>query len=115
MQVSTAICCDDSALAVMVRGIERRVIFRDDQDRYDFLARLGRSCGTTGARVLAWALLPNHAHLLVRSGAHGVSALMRRVLTGYAGHFNRHHHRRGYVFQNRFKSILVDLWPRCRT
>ncbi|MBP1687778.1 MAG: hypothetical protein H6Q33_3921 [Deltaproteobacteria bacterium] len=96
---------------VMIRGLERRVIFRDAPDRRDFLNRLGTACERTGARVLAWALLPNHAHLLLRSGAHGLSALMRQVLTGYAGTFNRRHHRHGHLFQNRFKSILVERGP----
>ena len=43
---------------VMIRGLERRVIFRDAPDRRDFLNRLGTACERTGARVLAWALLP---------------------------------------------------------
>ena len=76
---------------VMIRGLERRVIFRDDRDRDDFLASLGGACSRAGGRILAWALLPNHAHLLLRSGPNGLSALVRRLLTGYAGAFNRRH------------------------
>ncbi len=52
---------------VMVRGLERRVLFRDDRDRADLLARLAAVVQRTGVTVLAWALLPNHFHLLVRS------------------------------------------------
>ena len=40
---------------VMVRGLERRTICRDDHDRNDFVVRLGHAYATTGARVLAWA------------------------------------------------------------
>ena len=47
-------------------------------------------------------------HLLLRSGATPISAVMRRVLTGYAVDFNRRHHRQGRLFQNRFKSILCQ-------
>jgi putative transposase len=80
---------------VMVRGLERRAIFRDDADRRDFVERLGAACTASRTRVFAWALLPNHAHVLLASGVDGLSALMRRVLTGYAGMFNRRHRRHG--------------------
>jgi putative transposase len=96
---------------VMVRGLERRSIFRDDADRRDFVERLGAACTASRTRVFAWALLPNHAHVLLASGVDGLSALMRRVLTGYAGMFNRRHRRHGHLFQNRFKSILVEEEP----
>ena len=53
---------------VMVRGLERRVIFRDDVDRTDFVARLAALAEQGAWTVSAWALLPNHTHLLVRTG-----------------------------------------------
>jgi hypothetical protein len=48
----------------MVRGLERGVIFTDDADREDFIARLAHLAEQGGLTVYAWALLPNHAHLL---------------------------------------------------
>ncbi len=72
----------------MVRGIERRAIFRDDRDRADFVARAAALAEANAWRVVAWALLPNHAHLLVRTGRHPLAAAMRSLLTGYAGAFN---------------------------
>ena len=53
---------------VMARGIERRDLFQDDGDRQEFLLRLETALRRTGASVYAWALIPNHFHLLVRSG-----------------------------------------------
>ncbi|MFQ5668122.1 MAG: transposase [Candidatus Binatia bacterium] len=61
--------------------------------------------------MLAWALLPNHFHLLLRTTAVPLSDLMRCLNTGYAGCFNRRHRRSGYLFYNRFKSILVEEEP----
>ncbi len=96
---------------VMVRGIERRAIFRDDTDRADFLQRLAALATAGALTVYAWALLPNHAHLLVRSGGRPLSRSLRSLLTGYAGAFNRRHRRVGHLFQNRFKSIVVEEDP----
>jgi len=95
----------------MVRGIEGRAIFRDAQDREDFLRRLGAVAGATGLALYTWALLPNHLHLLVRTGRTPLAQAMRSLLTGYAGAFNRRHRRRGHLFQNRYKSIVVEAEP----
>src|SRR3990172_2914704 len=96
---------------VMVRGIERRAIFRDAADRTDFLTRVA-ALATAGAWIVyAWALLPNHAHLLVRTGRRPLARAMRSLLTGYAGAFNRRHKRVGHLFQNRYKSIVVEEEP----
>jgi REP element-mobilizing transposase RayT len=92
---------------VMLRGIERRLIFADDADREDFLRRLARLTTGLGFRCFAWALMPNHVHLVVRSGAVRISRLMARLGTGYARHFNERHGRVGHLFQNRFRSRRV--------
>jgi putative transposase len=96
---------------VMVRGLERRVIFRNDIDRTDLVARVAVLAEAGAWTVYAWALLPNHAHLLVRTGARSLPRSMRSLLTGYAGAFNRRHHRVGHLFQNRYKSIVVEEEP----
>ena len=96
---------------VMVRGIERRVIFRDELDRADFVTRLAALVKIGALVIYAWALLPNHAHLLVRTGSRPLPRSMRSLLTGYAGAFNRRHKRVGHLFQNRYKSIVVEEEP----
>lgn len=93
---------------VMVRGIERGRIVGDRKDREHFVARLGEVATATGTTIYAWALLPNHAHLLVRSGPRGLPPFMRRLLTGYAIGYNRRHRRYGHLFQNRYKSIVCE-------
>ncbi len=96
---------------VMVRGIEGRPIFREDRDRADFVRRLGRLVEGGALRVYAWSLLPNHAHLLLRTGKIPLARTLRSLLTGYAGAFNRRHRRAGHLFQNRYKSIVVEDEP----
>ncbi len=93
---------------IIVRGIERRNIFLDDVDRENFLARLGAVIEDTQTACFAWALIPNHVHLLLRTGDGPISRVMQRLLTGYAVSFNRRHRRHGHLFQNRYKSILCQ-------
>jgi REP element-mobilizing transposase RayT len=93
---------------VMIRGIERRNIFRNKKDREDFLDRLAKLVPETGTACYGWAFLSNHAHFLFRTGGTPLSTLMRRLLTGYVIGFNHRHKRHGQLFQNRFKSIVCQ-------
>jgi len=93
---------------VIIRGIERRKIFRDNKDRNDMLDRLSDLLPATNTFCYAWAFLSNHSHFLFRSGDQGLSTLMQRLLTGYAVRFNRRHNRHGQLFQNRYKSIICQ-------
>ena len=92
---------------VMARGIERRRIFIDDVDRAGFLWRLAAILRATGTSCFALALMPNHYHLLLETGATPLSRVMLRLGTSHAMDFNRRHSRAGHLFQNRFKSRLV--------
>jgi len=93
---------------VMIRGIERRALFVDDEDRRDFLVRLERVLEGSGSVCLGFALMDNHVHLLVRSGQTRLSRLMARLGTGYARRFNEKHGRVGHLFQNRFRSDRIE-------
>ena len=93
---------------VIIRGLNRQDIFLAEFDRADFLERLETALTEVGCRCYAWALLSNHAHLLIRTGERPLSDLMRKILSGYAISFNRRYKRHGYLFQNRYKSILCQ-------
>ena len=93
---------------VIARGIERRNIVDDDLDRENFITRFGQVADETCTAIYAWALMGNHAHVLMRSGPGGVALFMRRILTGHAISYNRRHRRHGHLFQNRYKSIICE-------
>ncbi len=93
---------------IMVRGIERRSIFESDQDREDFLNRVGRIIEEGQASCFAWVLIPNHAHILLWTGPTPLAQMMRQLLTGYTVGFNLRHQRVGHLFQNRYKSIVCQ-------
>jgi len=93
---------------VIIRGIERRKIFRNNKDREDFIERLEVLCPGTQTTCYAGAFVSNHAHFLFRTGTEPLSGLMRRLLTGYVIGFNHRHGRSGQLFQNRYKSIICQ-------
>jgi REP element-mobilizing transposase RayT len=108
----------------MARGIERRKIFKDDKDRTSFLERLAVILEETQTQCYAWTLIPNHFHLLLRTGLSAsadasrcragptpLSTVMRRLMTGYAVTFNKRHRRSGHLFQNRYKSVICEEDP----
>ena len=92
----------------MVRGIEGNRIVTDDDDRKSFVSRMGRVASATETPIYAWALMTNHAHILLKSGQSGLSDFMRKLLTGYSIFYNKRHQRHGHLFQNRYKSIVCE-------
>ncbi len=93
---------------VIVRGVDRCDIFRDDVDRGRFLRSLSKLLVQTGTECLAWSLMTNHFHLLLRPRRTRLAPLMRRLLTGYALYFNLRYNRSGHLYQNRYKSFVCD-------
>ncbi len=72
------------------------------------IEKLGELSIRTQTAIYAWALMSNHAHLLLRSGQQGLSSFMRKLLTGYVGYYNQYRHRHGHLFQKRYKSIVEE-------
>jgi len=77
----------------------------------DFLNRIGDLWRDGALRIYAWALLPTHFHMLVRTAGQPLAKSMRRLLTGYTVNFNRRYRRFGHLFQNRYKSIVCEDEP----
>ena len=94
---------------VMARGTGRISIFEDDNDRAQFVSRIEKCIAETGVSIFAWALMPNHIHLLLQTGEEPLSKFMQKLLTGHATYFNKKYDRVGHLFQNRYKSILVQV------
>jgi len=74
---------------IIVRGIERYKIFKDDADRESFVERPGKVMVDTQIRCYAWALIPNLFHLPLKTGSVPILTVMRHLLTGYAISYNK--------------------------
>lgn len=93
---------------VTQRGLGRRLIFEDDTDRRFFLKTLKEKSTDSYVFILAWCLMENHVHLLVKARQADLSKMMQRLGTSYAQYFNGRHGHVGKVFQNRFSSQAVE-------
>lgn len=93
---------------IMARGIEGREIFAVDEDCTTFLHLLEESLFIAGHRCYAWVLMSNHYHLLLRSSDEPIGTMMRRLNSRYARYFSKKYNRRGYLFQDRYKSIATQ-------
>jgi len=96
---------------VLSRGNKLQAIFLSDQDRYTFLKTLGRMSERFEVDIIAFVLLNNHYHLLLRTNHPNLSKSMQWLGTTYTTIFNLNHSQKGHLFQGRFKSILVENEP----
>lgn len=96
---------------VYCRGIEKREIFGEDEDRKELRRRILLNLKRSKASCLAWAFLPNHFHILFHSEGGVLSRFMHCLMSGYSMYFNRKYGRVGHLFQNRFRSSLIHSEP----
>lgn len=93
---------------VMSRGNDDIFIFRDDEDRRLFIELLAEEVIRSRWVLHDYCLMGTHFHLAIATPECTLSTGMHRLLARYAQRFNRRHRRRGHLFQNRFKSVLVE-------
>ena len=119
------------------RGVEKRTIFEDEQDYKVFLkyieevlSPLDKQEANTKVilqglslqnvrrpvksyygkvEMLAYCLMPNHFHFVVRQNdKESLEGLMRSLMTRYSMYFNKKYDRVGSLFQGRYKAVLVN-------
>jgi len=99
---------EDALYHVIARGLDRRPLFRDDEDHAVYLRKLSEVPDRFGARLLAFCLAPGDLHLAIRVQRVPLSRIMKALHTAYAVAFNRRHGRPGPLFQGRYRALLVD-------
>ena len=92
----------------MARGNRRENIVHDDADREMLLATLAQACQRTGWEVLAWVLMDNHYHWLLRTPKPNLVAGMSWFQSTFTQRYNAKHRVWGHLFGERYKAIPVQ-------
>jgi putative transposase len=87
---------------VITRGNNKRVIYSSDEDRWFFCQTVDRVAKKHGWTILAYCLMKNHYHLVIRIGERGLAAGMCELNTAYAYAFNARHGRINHLFGRRY-------------
>lgn len=95
-------------LHIIMRGIGRQILFEDDADRQKYLLLLEKYRTANIISLLAYCLMENHIHLLLRDSEGNISGFMKQMGVSYAQYYNRKYERVGHLFQDRYKSEVVD-------
>ena len=92
---------------IMIRGVNKEIIFYDTADKKKFLQILKYYLSKYSVEIIAYCLMNNHVHFLLKS-KEDFSKFMQCIQTVYATYFNKKYKRIGHLFQDRFKSIPVE-------
>ena len=90
------------------RGNEKKAVFKDDQDRINFLNTLQHVNKRYNWLCHAYCMMDNHYHLLIETPDGNLSLGMRQMNGVYTQLFNKRHQRTGHLFQGRYKAILIQ-------
>ena len=93
---------------IIQRGNNRAYIFEEEEDKVFFLELVGRYKEEMEYEVLAFVIMDNHYHMIIRTMKDPIHTVMRRINTQYSKYFNRKNDRSGHAFQNRYKGIVVE-------
>jgi len=93
---------------IMLRGNERKNVFNDDDDKQQFLEVLREKKQENRFYLHAFCLMDNHIHLLISEGTEDVTKAMKRITVSYVYYFNKKYKRVGHLFQDRFKSEVIE-------
>jgi len=92
---------------VMLRGIDRKDIFLDDEDRRKFLESIIKAKKKGKFKIYGYCLMDNHIHMLIKEDEE-IGKIIKRITVGYVGWHNKRHERTGHLFQNRYLSEPVE-------
>ncbi len=93
---------------IMWRGANRQEIFHDEEDCMQFLDYVETYKRKAEMQVFAWCLMNNHVHLLIKEGNQSISDIMKCIGVCYVGYYNWKYRTIGPLFQDRFKSEIVE-------
>jgi len=96
---------------IIQRGNERKNIFHSDADKFRFLEIMAKTREKYNFLIYCYCLMNNHIHLLVNDNGNDISKLMKSINVSYVSYFNRVYERCGHLFQDRFRSEIVDNDP----
>ncbi len=92
---------------IMLRGLDKRNIFLDDEDRLKFIDSMIKAMGKGNFELYGYCLMGNHVHLLLKA-VEEPGTVLKRITVGYVGWNNRKYERTGHLFQNRYLSEPVE-------
>ena len=102
------LCVPDGIYHAMSRGHDKRILFVDDRDRRCFIKILAEACEKYGVRALVECRMGTHYHLVIQTPRANISEFMAFVNGEFGKYWNRRYRRRGHVFNERYKPVLVD-------
>ncbi len=100
--------CEAGIYHVMLRGVNRQPIFEDDEDSARFLSTLDRFKKECRCPVLAYCLMGNHVHLLIKENDTPLQVFFKKAGVSYVYYFNQKYDRVGPLFQDRYRSEPIQ-------
>lgn len=98
----------ESIFHVMCRSISEVDLFKNSEDKFRYLGLIRKYQNIYKFKVYSYCLMDNHVHLMIDVNGADISSIMHSINFSYAQYFNKTHKRHGHLFQDRFRSKVID-------
>lgn len=93
---------------VMARGNNREMIFKKSSEKQYYLEQLQHKVDEGGISLVAYCLMDNHVHVLIYSDLESMTQALKSINIKFASRYNSEYERVGHVFQDRYKSEVIN-------
>ena len=93
---------------IMMRGINRQNIFEDEEDKDQLLKRIERCKNEQICEIYGYCLMDNHIHLIIKELTETISTIVKKISGSYVYWYNHKYDRCGHLFQERYKSEVIE-------
>ena len=93
---------------IMLRGINKQMIFLDNEDYKKFLCIIKECKAVCEFELFAYCLMGNHIHLLIKEGRERIDLIFKRIGSRFVYWYNKKYSRCGHLFQDRFLSEAIE-------
>ena len=101
-------CSSTGYYHAMMRGNNRERIFKQAKEKQYFKEQLQNQIDEEMISIVAYCLMDNHVHLLIYSDLQTMTEAIKWVNIKFAGKYNYKYDRVGHVFQDRYKSEVIN-------
>lgn len=109
MPRTARITLENACYHIITRGNQKQLVFSDSRDYEEYLSILTKYKKRYKFKLYCFCLMPNHIHLIIQvADPDDLNKIMCGLNLSYTLYFNDRYRKVGHLWQDRFKSKVIE-------